>query len=584
MVSCWYVTFSIFNFFVGSRFCPYHYSRKLYDEMCVNLVRDGTDQCRCALKRFGKRREFRQEVHQLSKQQWRALVENLDLRFDGLDKLVEDSLRRARNLLLDCSDRNGFNIDEEVESRSTSDVDSNQDYADDRELVSSDHLSSFSPDSERHAYAIKSRNSYRMQSSKSTLEKSHDFSVQPRRKRRNNNDGPRTRQTKQRRRMQLSRDTNEGRHDEADKYNISNGKDLEFDANQNVSGGSSIIGHRSRSTRGESNTFRTSSGRTSAPNPNKVHGRETGTNQSGRKRLFSLAPYHEAGSAQNIQEYNDDDAEDRDDMGIDINAENIFESLSSSASRPASQHQSLNTTRRDVLSVQQICETISTDFPGSYSNTLLKELPSYFDPNILPSDSLHSMSVMVLSTLLNLLRKSGNHSLQEMIAMKCQTFLSHVRLMCCVFGLLRRKVNLNLKPSDGIVHTVFSGKNLSTSVICQMIDVLYANLLPEEWGTSKKMDSSCYELLGNLRDELCGSIHVVEEFSLCILKFPCQRWYKSTLTSKEIVPWYVSSIEPKTLELFWQGDAGKDPVILQLSTRQIMISLIHFQNVSYFEC
>jgi len=215
------------------------------------------------------------------------------------------------------------------------------------------------------------------------------------------------------------------------------------------------------------------------------------------------------------------------------------------------------------FSIQNICENLSSAFPSRESNELLQELPLYFDSNILSGDSLHSSAVIVFSTLLDLLRKSGSHSLLEMITMKSQQVVVHIRLLCCVFGLMKRKVHLKLKDSDAIVYKVFSGKQFSTIVIFQIIDVLYALLLPEEWGSSVKMDSGIYKLLGDLRDELGGCMHVVEEFSHIILRFPIQEWRKSTLASIKRNAWYVSSVDPTLLELLWQGDAysGKELVV-----------------------
>jgi len=78
-----------------------------------------------------------------------------------------------------------------------------------------------------------------------------------------------------------------------------------------------------------------------------------------------------------------------------------------------------------------------------------------------------------------------------------------------------------------------------------------------------KMDSGIYKLLGDLRDELGGCMHVVEEFSNIILRFPIQKWRKSTLSSIKRNAWYVSSVDPTLLELLWQGDAysGKELVV-----------------------
>ena len=56
-----------------------------------SLIRDGTDQCRVALKRFESKRGFRlhQKVESISKRNWEIATENLDLKLDQLDEDVE---------------------------------------------------------------------------------------------------------------------------------------------------------------------------------------------------------------------------------------------------------------------------------------------------------------------------------------------------------------------------------------------------------------------------------------------------------------------------------------------------------------
>ena len=110
------------------------FSRKKYEEMSLDLIRNGTDQCRCALKRFGKKKEFRKANPKISKQQWRKNLEHIDIKFDHLDKQVEEVLQRARTLVTNSSSINGFDaIDDEQDSI---------DYADEGDL-GSNHFHDF---------------------------------------------------------------------------------------------------------------------------------------------------------------------------------------------------------------------------------------------------------------------------------------------------------------------------------------------------------------------------------------------------------------------------------------------------------
>jgi len=553
--------------------------------MCIALVRDGTDQYRCALKRFGRKREFRRGAHQLSKQQWREVVENLDLRFDGLDKLVEDSLRRVRTLLKDCSDQNGFNMDFEVDFTPASDEESYQSDGADFEQDGSTRFSSSLPGSGRHAHATRSRNNDRMQSSKDILGNNLDSQLQPRKKRRKKSDRSQSRRRSgkiskwqpsidERGHLSHAPRSSYKRDDviSNENYCESNARTQKERIHEPNFGDKDMHqrirkNQKGRSIHSDPTVLSTTGGKISSSRLNMARGRKSGTNQSGFQRLAQSTSYQGTMQSQNVEDIdNDDDAEENDELGVEISTDDIFAELSLSTNRPdISAGTSLSfipSATKNLFSIENICENLSSGFPSRESNELLQELPFYFNSNTLSGDSLHSSAVIVFSTLLDLLRKSGSHSLLEMITMNSHQVSMHIRLLCCAFGLMKRKVHLKLKDSDAIVYKVFSGKQFSTIVISQLIDVLYAHLLPEEWSSSVKMDSDIYKLIGDLRDELGGCMHVVEEFSQSILRFPCQTWRKSTLATIDRNPWYVSSVEPTKIELLWQGDAcaGKELV------------------------
>ena len=134
-------------------------SRKQYEKMCAVLIQEGTDQFMNALKRFGKKKHFRAANMNIKKKEWKAQVESFDVKFDVLDKKIESILRRARHLLIECSEKNGFNADMEVDFTMASDTESDQPH----EAIFSandadDDGGAFaSPSWDRHAHATVSK-------------------------------------------------------------------------------------------------------------------------------------------------------------------------------------------------------------------------------------------------------------------------------------------------------------------------------------------------------------------------------------------------------------------------------------------
>ena len=515
-------------------------SRQQYEDMCKELIRDGTDQCRCALKRFGKRKEFRKAKCQLPKSTWKVLLENLDIRFDALDKQVESILRCARELLNECSEMNGYNVDVDIEYTVASDTDSDHNFADyspDEYIIGEG--AGPSPTIDRHAHATWSRKNDEKEA------------------KRNNSEGKKETTKRQRRgndryRASVSK-VSSSRHRSASKKQSINNRTrghngwiavdqvaaanqarediVEFGSNLNRGANDKSKHRRSRERNEGAQTTR----------------QRNDTNSDGTRR--------KAGGGNAPSDVNDDD-----EYTVMLTTQEYFESLVTSTDQPRDsmrENDRLISASVGVSSVFEACERLSSVFPDPSSDGILLQIPFLCEAPRLPELSLRAASITAFNTMLELLRKNGKHSLQEMIEMKSRALLPHIHLLRCTLCLMKRKLHLQLKPSDGIAHLIFSLKtkdSFLSLLMLQIIDVLYSQLLPKQWGSPRKLAREVYDGISILRDELGAITHCVEDFSQSIRRFPCQQWYKSVIAQEGKNPWYVSSIAPKSLEMFWHGD------------------------------
>ena len=97
-------------------------SRDIYIKLCQIMIRDGTDQCRAALKRYGSKKQFRLHTtsNSLRKKEWKEIIENLDLMFDQLDRDVDSVVREARMLCEIAVNEGLYNVSKDSDENNDS--------------------------------------------------------------------------------------------------------------------------------------------------------------------------------------------------------------------------------------------------------------------------------------------------------------------------------------------------------------------------------------------------------------------------------------------------------------------------------
>lgn len=77
----------------------------MYTKLCRDLIRDGTDQCRAALKRFSSKTHYRQCANDMmNKKEWKKRVESMDINFITLDNEIEAVVNQSKVLLREVTD------------------------------------------------------------------------------------------------------------------------------------------------------------------------------------------------------------------------------------------------------------------------------------------------------------------------------------------------------------------------------------------------------------------------------------------------------------------------------------------------
>lgn len=483
------------------------------------MIRDGTDQCRAALKRFGSKKHFRQnkDSGSISKKYWKKQIDTLDLKFDELDKDVEAIVRHSRQLwelakagYCDNAPDSLVNIYENFSDRD--DVDDLNEYGADI-LMASKH-SDFHP----HASKVrqkKSRSHVVIRGVKSTKGK--------------------------RRKIEIAIRGVGGDLSNKQKQN-----------NREPDSGTLVRKGDRKNT----------SSRTQSVNRKKRQNGESMIRSNGRSTSLNDTSFtHRTESNYLISDSQLDDREtdlsEEDETVRErpvgwLTEEKLFNELFASNDRG-----DCDSTRNadNACTIREVCETLLAVYPtdtlGSIST--LKRLPLLLNsPQLIVDCNAHDIAALVFDTLLQIFRDFGSISLQEIIQTRQDMVSNHIELLICTMKILKLNLQDHLMASDGIMYKIFTihdEKSFVQLTMLQLLDVIYSQLLPKAWGDPSSVTSKVYVLLKRLRDSIGSLVHINEIASILLLKkLQCQKWQKSKSNK-----WFVSSIPSELLSAYYTG-------------------------------
>ena len=208
------------------------------------------------------------------------------------------------------------------------------------------------------------------------------------------------------------------------------------------------------------------------------------------------------------------------------------------------------------IDVDRICNLLVKQF---FVTTIREEictiLPTYFREMQSKRYSIISASKLVLRAIFTLIQENVTTSFSEMISCKDKVLVPCLQLFTCLFNLTSLNIQSYLEDSDEQVYTVLKVKKQETIelVLLQIIDILYSQALPDEWGNPDPIRPLLVHEVSRLSMALGKNVPLVETVSrLVMVKFGCQCWYQGSRGDYKID--YVSAINPSYLRLFWSDD------------------------------
>lgn len=140
----------------------------------------------------------------------------------------------------------------------------------------------------------------------------------------------------------------------------------------------------------------------------------------------------------------------------------------------------------------------------------------------------------------------NTESLQELVATDNPRLSDHLEVLVAVLVLFAMNLQDQLQVDDGLLFSLFSGKQPCVFVemlIMQLLDVLFAFFNPKAWAmnvSARKVDVvKCFAPLANALSSFVPLFEISCQYILN--RMECQQWYQSQNSSK----WFVSALDPK---------------------------------------
>ena len=202
-----------------------------------------------------------------------------------------------------------------------------------------------------------------------------------------------------------------------------------------------------------------------------------------------------------------------------------------------------------TATLSDLCQTLLNSYPQATGECALmfESIVQCFGAN---SGLVRSDSVMVFTLVLKLLQLHGSMVLQGVIVARHNHLRTHVQLLTFILNLVKIKANDALIADDGAVFNLFGPKlagRFVKMIVMQMVDSLYAQVLPGCWGLESPEGVAVVQALIPLRNALARLVPLVETVSRCIVKtFPCQEWREFPDGSG----CFVSALDPNEYKAF----------------------------------
>ena len=240
-------------------------------------------------------------------------------------------------------------------------------------------------------------------------------------------------------------------------------------------------------------------------------------------------------------------ASSRPDIPHALCAEMLFDSISYEISRLVEERKFDSDTNGS--SVIDLCRNLRGCYPASLSSSrdcLANLVAAILCTNV---DDLQKHAVItVFETLLFIFQTKGS-TLLDILQTNPLVASFHMKCWSLVFRMIEKKHSAKVSKDDGLIYKVFANHTiLAKNLLLQVIDLLYSQLLWEEWGQTPILSVGAFDELRSLCISIGSVVPLLPIVCGLITKLGKQRWYISlSYDRKENEPGvtpFVSAIDP----------------------------------------
>jgi len=576
-----------------------------YDEILNALIRDGTDQCRLALKRLSSRKSYKQALLSINSNNEKELIstraelrrkcgrtarEAMDIRLDRTDDLVENIVKKARNLLnalvtfqhqYGLEDNNNDSMPtNDITEKYDDDSEKSDDVVDERLFVNQEINNFFAKPGQNETVF---QNVQHMHAS--TTRKNVDERYRPNRKRRRGDE-------KRRKNVVPAFSKNNGRSQNLLNFeeDAQSRQEESSDASNSVHTneiGDNVSSHAKVHFQNDIKVTR----RLKTKMKEKIRkiSRKLGAKDSCREEtlIYTKAITHGAGITQslinsyvkNTNSSNVNTAQESKSLGPthDLDHGRSFDNslrLGPTASdflvcEDALCHEveadiisdksdNFSSSPNTSMSIDKMFDDLTTNVNGLPESideleskeelqsmlSFLYDIIEIFSGKLSISSIESTLKIKTKKLFDSFLYLLNNHfmgmSILESLLISARKNVSdwallHVRLLRCIVLLIGTKIQSYLKEEDGLSFLLFCHKRsvLVDIIIIQILDVCFSQLLPSSWCLSISTSTSIIsaEIWGELSLLLNGlgeHVHLVESVArLLTSSLECQEWRSS---------------------------------------------------------
>jgi len=524
-----------------------------YHFILKDLIKDGMDQCRLVLKRLLDRRQFfaARKKSSNKKLKW-SRIEHLDLLYDNFSDRVEPIVREARKIAVTFSSTPGTCNDSIYSSDAiASSSDESKNYTNRKDAFFDECITQKRSKIMREPNVHVNASTLRRISSQENRRKSHGTKLSKKRKsRKKNNTFSRTFQTAREQNgieepeysvvpQSVSTERNSAKEFYPRRKKHSLEVTMALPKKSSVRKRNSFLATSSQSI------DRDLEGSISESNDRKCR-RSHCPAKSGQVRDQRYGRHPNSSKQYRVKKSSPSMVLKDDDDNC------FFQMLEQSKVEVRDRGEEIHSTDEAKMPISQLCNRLTQSFATDHQSAidLIRLLPSYFDNNNTSVLHLRESALIVFQTILKMIKKNGLQSLQEMIQTCNKQLLVNINLLICVVRLLDLSAHSHLTRSDGLTFELFTLDGLTQLIILQMLDVVYSQALPAQWGSPRPLSQEVFDRLLELRNSMGKVTHLLEAVSHSLLsQFECQKWHRSEENCEN--PWFVSAVDPKSLARYW---------------------------------